>query len=105
MQHWKDGLPNFVPPRFVPANMTDIVQVVDRHIGVRYKQAVYMAFRKEMLHRLKAAREAAGGADGVTIPRLTPREKRIIITKAVAAEHEKLLQTYVWKRVFIATAT
>ena len=105
MQHWKDNLPNFVPPRFVPANMTDIVQVVDRHIGVRYKQAVYLAFRTEMMRRLKAAQEAAGGADGIIIPKLTPREKRIIITKAVAAEHEKLVNTDVWKRGFIATAT
>ena len=37
MQHWKGSLPNCVPPRFVPANMTDIVQVVDCHIGVQYK--------------------------------------------------------------------
>ena len=105
MQHWKDNPPNFVPPRFVPANMTDIVQVIDRHIGVRYKQAVHMAFRTEMVHRLKAAREAAGGADGIIIPKLIPRDKRIIITKAVAAEHEKLVNTDVWKRGFIATAT
>ena len=61
-----------MPPRFVRPNMTDIVQVVDRHIGVWYKQVVYMPFRKEMLHQLKAAREAGGSTDGVIIPKLTP---------------------------------
>jgi len=64
-----------------------------------------MAFRKEILCQLNTVREATGGVDGITIPKLTPQEKHIIITKSVAAEHEKLLKTDVWRRGFIATVT
>ena len=36
---------------------------------------------------------------------MTPQEKHIIITHAVAKEHKKLVSTDVWKCRFIATAT
>ena len=47
--------------------MTDVIQVVDRHIGIMYKKAVYLAIRIEIMQRLKNARAAAGTADNVTI--------------------------------------
>ena len=43
-----------------------------------------------MLKRLREARRAAGGAAGVTVPSLTPREKRILIIKAVGDCHRKV---------------
>ena len=43
-----------------------------------------------MLKRLREARKASGGAAGVTVPSLTQREKRILITKAVGACHRKI---------------
>ena len=107
LRFWKTHLKNFVGPRFVPANLTDIIQVIDRHIGIIYKRAVYKAIRVELQKRLRQAREAAGGADGITIKALIPREKRIIITKAVSDCHERLThhlcKTY--ERAFIATGT
>ena len=104
---WETEMDMFEPPRFVPPNMTDIVQVIDRHIGIRYKRAVYRAFRKELMKRMKAARAAAGTSDGVVIAQLTPREKRIIITKAIANEHAKLTrpECVVYERGFVATGT
>ena len=45
-QFWKEELKHFDMARFVPANMTEIVQAIDRHIGVRYKEAVYTSYRK-----------------------------------------------------------
>jgi hypothetical protein len=37
---WENDLKNFRPPEFLPANQTDMLQVIDRHIGILYKQAV-----------------------------------------------------------------
>ena len=104
-EFWKSQLANFEAPRFVPPRMTEIVQVVDRHIGIRYEKAVYMAFRKELMRRLSEARDMAGKSDGVTIEPLTPREKRIITTRAVGNCHERLLKTEACKRAFVATGT
>ena len=107
LKFWETELKNFLPPQFVPANLTDIIQVIDRHIGIIYKRAVYRAIRIELIGRLREARVASGGADGVTIKALTPREKRIIITKAIGDCHTRLThhlcKTY--ERAFIATAT
>ena len=107
LRFWQDELPNFIEPQFIPANMTEAIQVIDRHIGIMYKRAVYFAIRSEYLKRLNEAREAAGNADGITIRGLTPREKRIIITKAVGDCHARLThylnKTYF--RAFIATGT
>ena len=63
LNYWANELTNFLPPKMLPANMTDIIQVIDRHIGIRYKRAVYLAMRKEMMRRLAEAREAAGGTE------------------------------------------
>ena len=105
MDFWRSELPHFEEPRFVPAKMTEIIQVIDRHIGVQYKRAVYLAFRKELMRRLRKAREEAGTSVGVKITPMAPREKRILITKSVAEEHEKLLKSGAYERAFIATAT
>ena len=59
------------------------------------------------MKRLREAHEAAGSANTITINTLTSREKRIIITKAIADCHAKLThhlcKTY--ERAFIATGT
>ena len=102
---WREEPKNFGTLEFVPANMTDIIQVIDRHIGVIYKKSVYMAVRKELMRRLQWARQEAGRADGVTIPLLAPCEKRIIITKAIPDCHERLINSNAHERAFIATAT
>ena len=38
---WKNELKCFMDPEFVPTKMTDTIQVIDRHIGIQYKRAVY----------------------------------------------------------------
>ena len=107
LEFWKTHLKNFVAPQFVPANLTDIIQVIDRHIGIIYKRAVYRAVRVELMKRLREARDAAGCADGITIKAMTPKEKRVLITWAVGDCHARLThhlcKTY--ERAFIATAT
>jgi len=55
--------------------------VIDWHIGIWYKEYVYLCIRRELIRRLKAAQVANGGVNGVIIPSLTPREKRILITQ------------------------
>ena len=45
---WAKDLKNFSFPVYVPPNMTSFLQVVDRHIGIRYKYYVYLMYRKEM---------------------------------------------------------
>ena len=64
LDFWDTDLPQFTRPVFVPPNMTDIIQVIDRHIGVWYKKAVYCAFRIEMMRRLKVARDETGTTEG-----------------------------------------
>ena len=56
--YFRDQLPNFIDPFFLPARMTMIIQVIDRHIGIQYKRAVYIALRKVIMERLNAALEA-----------------------------------------------
>ena len=46
---WCNKLMNFELPLFVPANMSLYLQVVDRHIGIRYKNYVYHVYQKEMI--------------------------------------------------------
>lgn len=41
MAFWGEELPNFAELQFLPPNMTELLQVIDRHIGVRYKEYVY----------------------------------------------------------------
>ena len=107
LRFWEDILPNFIGPQFIPANLTEAIQVIDRHIGIMYKRAVYFAVRCKYLKRLNEARDVAGNADGITIRALTPREKQIIITKAIGDCHARLTdylnKTYF--RAFIATGT
>ena len=114
LDFWENdpSLSNFIAPQFLPARMTDIVQVIDRHIGIIYKRAVYRAMRAEYMRRLREAVKNAGrkrkrDEEEVTVKALTPREKRIIITKAIADCHAKLTQATcdTYYRAFIATAT
>ena len=84
---WEEVLEHFEPPQFVPKNMTEVIQVVDRHLGIQYKLAIYAGFRKEMMKRLKQARKRARKAEGVKIDPMTPAEKRIMVTKIVADKH------------------
>ena len=58
-----------------------------------------------MMYHLHRAREAARSSEGVTVPALTPRERRILITREIGNCHRRLMKTSVWKRAFIATAT
>lgn len=102
-QFWIDELPNFEPALFVPPNMTSYLQVVDRHIGLRYKKHVYKMYRKEMVRRLNE-KMAALNAD-TSIPRMTPAEKRILITHAVGDIHEKMCKSTAFQHAFFATGT
>jgi len=103
MAFWGDDLSSFIEPLFIPAGMTENIQVIDWHIGVRYKQYVYSCIRMELTKRLKAARDATGGVDGVSVPSLTPREKRILITHAIGEFHEKITKSEAFERANVAT--
>ena len=102
---WDDELPNFSDPRFIPANMLENLQVIDRHIGIRYKEDVYLSARKELTRRLVDAHAANGGACEVTIPSLTPKEKHILIMHVVGEFHEKITQSGAYEQGNIATGT
>jgi hypothetical protein len=52
LDFFKNELTSFAQPRFYPANLTMVVQPVDRHIGIIYKRAIYKAYRSEMNTRL-----------------------------------------------------
>ena len=56
MAFWGEELRSFIEPQFVPPNMTENVQVVDRHCGVQYKEYAYRCVRREYNKRLKAKR-------------------------------------------------
>ena len=58
-----------------------------------------------MMCRLREARKKSKTADGITIHPLTPREKRVLVTKAIGQCHEDLMKTNACERAFIATAT
>ena len=105
LDFWDKDLPQFTRPVFMRLNMTDIIQVIDRHIGVRYKKAVYRAFRVEMMCRLKVTRDAAGTNEGGTVPPLNPKEECILITKAIADTHEMVIKSEAYRRLFVATST
>jgi hypothetical protein len=84
-----------------------MLQVIDRHIGIIYKRAVYRAMRVEYMKLYREARQAAEEAAQVVIRSLTPREKRVIITKAIGDCHAKLTspESKTYWRAFIATGS
>ena len=86
---WRDVFGHFEFPRFVPKNMTEIIKVVDRHIGIQYKLAIYKRFRIEIMKWLQEAHKGARTVDGVTLHLMSPAEKRTLITKVVAECHER----------------
>ena len=100
---WDNELTSFDQPEFVPPKMTEIMQAIDWHVGILYKRAVYREMRKETMKRLHAARQETGSANGITIKEMTPREKRILITRALGDCHEKLIASSYYWRAFIAT--
>ena len=70
---WKTHLANFTDPQLIPANLTDIIQVIDCHISIINKKAVYKAVQVELMRRLCETCNAAESADGITIKALTPQ--------------------------------
>lgn len=109
MQFWGSdpSVSNFIPTQFLPAKLTDIVQVIDRDIGIIYKRAVYHACRVEYMRRFREAEANAVDRKPPMTKPMTPREKRIITTKAIADCHAKLTKSTsnTYYRAFIATAT
>ena len=102
---FKEELCHFAAPRFVPPNMTWIVQVIDRHIGIMYKLKVYAGYRKVQLKRLKDAwKDNDKGKTAVAAP-MSPKEKRILITKIIGHVHEEITLNTTYFRAFIATGT
>ena len=100
-----DVLGEFELPQFLPKNITEIIQVVDRHIGIQYKLVIYKIFRIEMMKWLQEARKGTRKVDGITLQLMSPPEKRNFIAKVVAECHERLLQSIACKRAFYATST
>ena len=90
MQMWDNNFDNFFRANFVPANHTNSLQVLDRHIGIKYKKENYVNFRKDALETLKDLRKNAGTAEGVVLKRKTPKEKRILITNLIGMAHARV---------------
>ena len=51
------------------------------------------------------ARATNGGADGVTIPTLTPQERRILVAHAIGDCHEKITKSDAYEQEDAATGT
>ena len=84
--------------RLYPPDLTQVLQPIDRHIGIQYKKAVYQAVRNLTMKKLRLA------SDNKMV-RLSAMERRIVITKAVAETHERLAKKGAFRRSFIATGT
>lgn len=95
---WDEYLPNWVK-KLYPKGLTWGLQVVDRHIGIQYKRAVYIGLRKEMMKNIRALKA------GELPPAFTARQKRILITKILADKHEELAATDTFFNAFIRTGT
>ena len=81
-----------------PPDLTQVLQPIDRHIGVQYKTEVYKAVRSKSMKLIRLAEDAKTA-------RMSAMEKRIMITKAVAETHERLAKSGAFRRSFIATGT
>ena len=96
---WRLHLPHWIR-RYFPAQMTWCLQPIDRHVGKRYKIAVYRKLRSIMVERLMACN------DGEAPKALSAREKRILITHVVAQVHAELCADDVtFERAHIATGS
>ena len=73
LDYFKEELKNFVSPRFIPADMTLVIQVIDCHIGVQHKRAVYIKMIKIIMKRVNAVREAVDGDMTVIVEPLKPK--------------------------------
>ena len=81
-----------------PPDLTQVLQPIDRHVGIQYKTDVYKAVRS---HAMKILRNGKGFES----TRMTPLAKRVLITKSVADTHERLAKSNSFVRSFIATGT
>ena len=84
--------------RLYPPDLTQVLQPIDRHIGIQYKTAVYKAIRSKSFELVRESKDSKS-------PHLSAMEKRILITKAVAEKHELLAKSGAFRRAFIATGT
>ena len=84
---WAKDLKNFTLPVYVPPNMASFLQVVDRQVGIRCKYYVYLMYRKEMVKRLNEIMNSCSTDSNVGVQKLTPAEKRILITNDVGVIH------------------
>ena len=79
-------------------NLTQVLQCIDRHIGVRYKSTVYCSVRSENMKRLLEDKWS-------TPCKLGALAKKVIITKTVGDPHDRICRSGDFRRSFIATGT
>ena len=84
--------------RFFPPDLTQVLQPIDRHVGIIYKTEVYQAIRNKSMQLLR-------GEGGTATTRLTPSAKRILITKTVGETHERLARSGVFGKAFLGAGT
>jgi hypothetical protein len=85
---WSTEIKNF-SPHWVPSNMTPyVLQVIDRHICICYRDYVYHIYCKEMIWCLNEI--IAYLESETTVQKLNPAETRILITQAKGEMHKKL---------------
>ena len=84
--------------KLYPPDLTHVLQCIDRHFGIRYKTEVYRAIRPAHMKRFCEGK-------GDVHFKLSPLEKRVIITKVVAEIYERIARGGYFRRAFIATGT
>lgn len=82
-----------------PANLTDCMQPVDRHVGKIFKYDVYEVVRTAWLERVQQWTDA--GRDADDLPRMEAWEKRSIVVDSVAKTWERLAANGNFEKAFI----
>ena len=65
---------------------------------MRYKTEVYQVIREVCMRKINVSNLES-------LVKMTAKEKRVLITKAVANVHERLAKSDAFRRAFIATGT
>ena len=86
-EYWSTELSQFKSPYYFPPNLTMSLQPIDAGIGLLYKNKVYEVLRNEIYRRERDAIK-----ENRQIQKLSAKQKRILVTKAVGMVHREMLK-------------